>query len=246
MAKGLSWPTPCAGRLRRITASLARSRASIARRRRASNALSGRAISAFTRVFDALWDGSNETSPPKALSAARGGCARAAGHVAPRLDADLPVASRAHHCRARGGRRHRHRGAPDRPVAVRAARSVVRHRKPAGRRRQCRHRGGGERARRRLHAAGGQPRRRHQRDALRQARLRLPARHGAGGGAAARRQRHGGDQHAAGADRAGVHRLRESQAGPHQLRFHKRVHARLGRAMPVPAPRTISPASSSR
>ena len=91
MAKGLSWPTPCAGRLCRITASLARSRASIAASKTGVKRLTRvttRYISAFTRVFDALWDGSNGTSPPKALSAARGGCARAAGHVAPRLDAE--------------------------------------------------------------------------------------------------------------------------------------------------------------
>ena len=40
------------------------------------------------------------------------------------------------------GRRDRHPGAPDRPMAVGAARSAIRDREPAGRRQQYRHRGG--------------------------------------------------------------------------------------------------------
>ena len=50
-------------------------------------------------------------------------------------------------------------GAPDRPVAVGAARPAIRRREPAGRRQQYRHRGGRARAGRRLHAAAGRRRR---------------------------------------------------------------------------------------
>ena len=46
--------------------------------------------------------------------------------------------------------------APDRPVAVGAARPAIRHREPAGRRRQYRHRGGRAMRRRRLYAPPGQ------------------------------------------------------------------------------------------
>ena len=45
-------------------------------------------------------------------------------------------------------RRDRHPRAPDRSMAVGAARPAIRHREPAGRRRQYRHRGGRARARR--------------------------------------------------------------------------------------------------
>ena len=50
-------------------------------------------------------------------------------------------------------RRDRHRRAPDGSMAVGAARPAIRHREPAGRRRQYRHRGGRARAAGRLHAA---------------------------------------------------------------------------------------------
>ena len=56
-------------------------------------------------------------------------------------------------------RRDRHRRAPDRPMAVGAARPAIRRREPAGRRQQYRHRGGRARAAGRLHAASGQLRR---------------------------------------------------------------------------------------
>ena len=59
-------------------------------------------------------------------------------------------------CRRRRGRHHR---APDRSMAVGAARPAIRHREPAGRRRQYRHRGGRACAAGRLHAAAGQRRR---------------------------------------------------------------------------------------
>ena len=50
-------------------------------------------------------------------------------------------------------RRDRHPRAPDRSMAVGAARPAIRHREPAGRRQQYRHRGGRARARGRLYAA---------------------------------------------------------------------------------------------
>ena len=59
-------------------------------------------------------------------------------------------------CRRRRGR---HPRAPDRSMAVGAARPAIRHREPAGRRHQYRHRGGRARARGRLHAASGRSRR---------------------------------------------------------------------------------------
>ena len=52
-------------------------------------------------------------------------------------------------------RSDRHHGAPDRSVAIGAARPAIHHREPAGRRQQYRHRGGRARARRRLYAAHG-------------------------------------------------------------------------------------------
>ena len=59
-------------------------------------------------------------------------------------------------CRRRRGR---HRRAPDRAMAVGAAWPAIRHREPAGRRRQYRHRGGRACAAGRLHAAAGRLRR---------------------------------------------------------------------------------------
>ena len=56
-------------------------------------------------------------------------------------------------------RRDRHRRAPDRSMAVGAARPAIRHREPAGRRQQYRHRGGRAGAARRLYAALGRSRR---------------------------------------------------------------------------------------
>ena len=58
--------------------------------------------------------------------------------------------------RLSAGRRHRHRRAPDRSMAVGAARPAIHHREPAGRRQQYRHRGGRARAAGRLYAPSGQ------------------------------------------------------------------------------------------
>ena len=58
-------------------------------------------------------------------------------------------------------------GAPDRSVAIGAARPAIRHREPAGWRHQHRHRDGRARACRRLHAANGREQQRVQRGPLR-------------------------------------------------------------------------------
>ena len=64
------------------------------------------------------------------------------GRVAHRAGANLPVAARAHHRRLSARRPDRHRRAADRSVPVGTARSTIRHRESAGRRRQHRHRDG--------------------------------------------------------------------------------------------------------
>ena len=74
----------------------------------------------------------------------------------------------------------RHRRASDGTMAVGAARPAIRHREPAGRRRQYRHRGGRARACGRLHAPPGRTGERDQRDALRQAQFQFHPRHRAG------------------------------------------------------------------
>ena len=85
----------------------------------------------------------------------------------------------------------RHRRAPDRPMALGAARPAIHHREPAGRRQQYRHRGGRE------VAADGYTlllvgaSQRDQRDALRQAQFQFFPRHRAGRRIAASRF-HGG------------------------------------------------------
>ena len=84
--------------------------------------------------------------------------------------------------RLRPRRRDRHHRAPDRPMAVGAARPAIRHREPAGRRQQYRHRGGRERAAGRLHAPPGRRGERDQRDALREAQFQFHPRHRAGRG----------------------------------------------------------------
>ena len=116
-------------------------------------------------------------------------------------------------CRRRRARHHR---APDRSMAVGAARPAVRHREPAGRRRQYRHRGGRACAAGRLHAAPGQSGERDQRDALRQAQLQFHPRHRAGRGHRPRAPRHGGQSIGSGQDGSRVHRLCQGQSGQDQ------------------------------
>ena len=96
----------------------------------------------------------HETSPPKFSASGRGRC-RAAGRLAHRVGASLSDAAGAHDRRLCRRRRGRHRRAPDRSMAVGAARPAIRHREPAGCRQQYRHRGGREVASGRLHAAPG-------------------------------------------------------------------------------------------
>ena len=80
--------------------------------------------------------------PRRTFSASGRGRCRAAGRVAHRAGASLSGAAGAHHRRLCRRRRNRHCRAPDRSMAVGAARPAIRHREPAGRRRQYRHRGG--------------------------------------------------------------------------------------------------------
>ena len=94
--------------------------------------------------------------PRQTISASGRGRCRAAGRIAHRMGANLSVAAGAHDRRLRRRRRDRHPRAPDRSVAVGAARPAIRHREPAGCRRQYRHRGGREVPAGRLHAPPGQ------------------------------------------------------------------------------------------
>ena len=94
--------------------------------------------------------------PRRQISASGRGRCRAAGRLAHRVGASLSDAAGAHRRRLCRWRRDRHRRAPDGSMAVGAARPAIRHREPAGRRRQYRHRGGRARAAGRLHAAPGQ------------------------------------------------------------------------------------------
>ena len=137
--------------------------------------------------------------------------------------------------RLRRRRRDRHRRAPDRSMAVGAARPAIRHREPAGRRQQYRHRGGRARAAGRLHASLGQSAERDQCDALRQAQFQFHPRHRAGRGHHPRRPRHGGESIGSGQDGSRVHRLRQGQSRQGQ-------HG-VGRAT---EPRPMWPASCSR
>ena len=96
----------------------------------------------------------------RTISASGRGRCRAAGRLAHRMGASLSDAAGAHHRRhLPPGGAHRHHRAPDRSMAVGAARPAIRHREPAGRRQQYRHRGGRACAAGRLHAAPGQLRR---------------------------------------------------------------------------------------
>src|SRR5262245_56364650 len=102
-------------------------------------------------------------------------------------------------------------------MAVRAAGPIFRHREPPWRRRQCCDRGGRECEPRWLYAARGQSGGRHQRDTLRQAQLRLPARYRAGRRHYPRAERHGGHPVAAGQDRPRVPRLCQGESGQDKL-----------------------------
>ena len=155
--------------------------------------------------------------PRRNISASGRGRCRAADRLARRVGASLSGAAGALHrrlCRRWHGRHHR---APDRSMAVGAARPAIRHREPAGRRHQYRHRGGRESARRRLHAAPGrlQPTRSTRRSTTNSISI---------SSATSRRSRasaacatcHGGQSIGSGQDGSRVHRLRQSQSGQDQ------------------------------
>ena len=91
------------------------------------------------------------------------------------------------------------------------------------------------RAARRLHAAAGQRAEHHQRRALRQARLRFPARHRAGRRHRPRAAGDGGQSVGSGQDRRRVHRLRQGQSrqDQHGVGRHRRAAARRGRAVQI-------------
>ena len=144
------------------------------------------------------------------------GAAALPARVAHRTGASLSVAAGAldrRHSRRRRGRHHR---APDRSMAVGAARPAIHHREPAGRRHQYRHRGGRACAAGRLYAAAGQCGERDQRDALRQAQFQFHSRHRAGCGHHPRSPCHGGQSIGSGQDGSRVHRLCQGQSGQDQ------------------------------
>src|SRR6516164_2459660 len=77
------------------------------------------------------WSITRETSPPEFLASGRRRC-RAAGSFAHRAGADLSVATGASDRATRPCRRIRHHGAPDRTMAVGAARPAICYRQQAG------------------------------------------------------------------------------------------------------------------
>jgi hypothetical protein len=157
-----------------------------------------------------------ETSPPKTIPATGSGRYRASGHVADREGADLSDAARAIGRRLPRRPNSRHRGAPDRPMAIRAARPAIRDRQPAGRQRHCRHRARRAFAAGRLYATLCHSEQLHQRDALRKAQLQFHPRHRAGRGQHQLAPRHGGQSNGSGQDGSRVHRLRQGQSGQAQ------------------------------
>ena len=173
--------------------------------------------------------------PRRRISASGRGRCRAAGRVARRMGASLSGAAGAHRRRLCRRRRARHPRAPDRSMAVGAARPAIRHREPAWRRHQHRHRGG------RARAADGYTlllvgrSARDQRDALRKAQFQFHPRHRAGREHRSRAHCHGGESIGSGQDRSRVHRLRQSQSRQGQ-------HG-VGRQS---GPRRTCPASCSR
>ena len=165
--------------------------------------------------------------PRRTISASGRGRCRAAGRLAHRAGASLSDAAGAHRRRLCRRRCDRHRRASDRPMAVGAARPAIRHREPAGRRRQYRHRGG--RAMRRRMATRScwsvRPQR-DQRDALRQAQLQFHPRHRAGRGHCPRALRHGGQSIIPGQDSSRVHRLCQGQSRQDQYGVGRQRNAR--------------------
>ena len=113
-------------------------------------------------------------------------------------------------------RRERHYGAPDRPMAVGAARPAIRHREPAGRRRQYRHRGGRECAARWLHAAPGRYRRTRSTRHSTTSSISISSATSRRSPASSANPRHGGASVGSGQDGSRVHRLCQGQSGQAQ------------------------------
>ena len=136
--------------------------------------------------------------------------------VADRVGASLSDAAGAHHRRLSCRRHDRHRRAPDGSMAVGAARPAIRHREPAGCRRQYRHRGGRARAAGRLHAPPGRSRRTRSTQRYTKSSISISS-------ATSRRSRassaspiDGCQSIGSGQDRSRVHRLRQGQSGQDQ------------------------------
>ena len=123
-------------------------------------------------------------------------------------------------------RRGRHRCAPDRSMAVGAARSASRHREPRGRRQQHSDGSGYPRDAGRVHASlfdniGG-----NQRFSLRQCKLQLPSRYRSGGRRVACGAGDGCQSHVSRQKRSGIYRLRQSQSRQAEYGGGRFQHAR--------------------
>ena len=132
-------------------------------------------------------------------------------------------------------RRGRHPRAPDGSMAVGAARPAIRHREPAGRRRQYRHRGGRACAGRRLYASLGQSANAINATLYEKLNFNFIRDIAPVAGIIRVAQCHGGESIGSGQDRSRVHRLRQGQSRQDQ-------HG-VGRQR---KPRHMSPANCSR
>ena len=101
-------------------------------------------------------------------------------------------------------------------MAVGAARSAIRRREPAGRRRQYRHRGGRARAAGRLHAPPGQLRRTRSTRRSTTSSISISSATSRRSRHHPRAQRHGGPSIGSGQDGSRVHRLCQGQSGQAQ------------------------------
>ena len=174
--------------------------------------------------------------PRRQISASGSGRCRAAGRLAHRGGAE-PI--RRGRCASSSalppGGADRHHRAPDRAMAVGAARPAIRHREPAGRRQQYRHRGGRACASGRLYAAAGRSDQRDQRDTLRQAQFQFHPRHRAGRGHHSR----------ASTSWRSIHRFRPRRF-PSSSPMPRPIRARSIWRRAATGPRRMCPASCSR
>ena len=109
-------------------------------------------------------------------------------------------------------RRDRHPRAPDRAMAVGAARPAIHHREPAGRRQQHGHRSGREGTAGRLHASHGQSRRTRSTRRSTRSSISISSATSRRSRASPRAPCHGGQSIGSGKDGPRVHRLRQSQS----------------------------------